>query len=279
MKDTHKIINDVSSDSIITQIWGQNKAYIFYELCRKVQQGTQFPIYVISNKKFGVRSLVRYLMENGLTASIEGKGPSGERVVEVTNPNNIELAISEQKHEIEFYFVNTKFLAIVNSAIFSKKNLDKGTRFLLEIFSQNEESKLKGVLADFGAGWGAISIVLKTTYPLLNITAYEKEKGSFLALKENSEKYDYRVENDDVLTHNFNNEFDYIVTNPPFHVTNIEKEKFVEVCKNALQENGKLYLVAGGYAIQGYRAAIQKLFGINFKEENKPGWCVFIVTK
>lgn len=67
--------------------------------------------------------------------------------------------------KINFEVSNVNFKFFTASGVFSRKNLDKASRLLIE------HSKITGTeVLDLGCGWGSVGICLKVLHPELSVT-------------------------------------------------------------------------------------------------------------
>ncbi len=132
------------------------------------------------------------------------------------------------------------FTCETDHGVFSRKNLDRGTKVLLDYLFVDKKYK---TALDLGCGYGPIGLVLAKVYNLKVDMSDVNERAVFLAKKNLLlNKTKAKV----VLSDGFEklqNTYDLIVTNPPIR---IGKERLYNLFLNAslhLNENGSFYLV------------------------------------
>ena len=144
MIDYKKLLEKYDSrhTNFIKHEWGQNKFALYnlvVKIWNKISVGDK--IVITSYKHFGIKSSVNFLIEQGIPCSIIGKGPENLRLVECEKIADRELPLIEFDRNIEFAFQERKYQVNVGEAIFSKTNLDEGTRFLLEFFFEKKRNE------------------------------------------------------------------------------------------------------------------------------------------
>ena len=257
--------------------WGQNKFVLYNSVAKTWNKvGVGDKIVITSYKHFGIKSAVNFLIRQGTPCSIIGKGPENLRLIECEKTVDKKLPLIDFGNNIEFDFRGKEYQAGVNWAIFSRTGLDEGTRFLLEFFFEKKIDLNGKKAADFGSGWGAISLILANEFPQSGIVAFEKDEASFEAAKNNLRNYHnvYVVNLD--LTKIDSPVFlekkgglDYIISNPPFHSASKDKELIFENALNLLKEKGGLFFVAENSFAPKFKKAIPEHFIL--REEKKNG--------
>jgi tRNA1(Val) A37 N6-methylase TrmN6 len=136
------------------------------------------------------------------------------------------------------------------------------THFLYNFICKNLEiyKNIKGDLLDVGSGSGVLGLLVARDYPKLNLHQCEIQKEFQFLSQKNSEVngINNTLYKDDFLKYDFNKEFDYIVSNPPFYNSdviksenqnikiaryndNIPLEKFILKTVKILNTNGKFF--------------------------------------
>ena len=135
--------------------------------------------------------------------------------------------------DMKFYF-NT------DNGVFSKGELDFGTRLLINNLL---EHNLHGNILDLGCGYGSIGIILKKLLDV-NVWMSDINNRAIHLTKLNAKKNDVDIH---VLSgdgyENINEEFDYIVSNPPIRVGKKKLYELLTSSKNHLKKNGELIIV------------------------------------
>ena len=278
MIDYKKLLKEYDSrhTNFIKHEWGQNKNALYNlvaKIWNKISVGDK--IVITSYKHFGIKSSVNFLKERGITCSIVGKGPENLRLVECEKTSNENLSLIEVEHTLEFDFREKKYQVDVGEAIFSKTQLDEGTKFLLEVFFEKEIDLNNKEIADFGAGWGAIALILANEFPKSRITAFEKDEPSFEATKNNLKIFSNvsaihvdLTKINSVIFLEKKGRLDYIFSNPPFHSTPKDKELIFENAFNLLKRKGELFFVAENSFAPRFRKVAENLFTLIEQKEN-----------
>lgn len=232
----------------ITHEWGQSAIALCNQVTKEwnaLEPGQR--VVIQSYKKFGIKAAVKLMNERGLSCTVVGKGPNDLRLVECvrTEAGDKELISIERK--ISFAVNGHEYTVDVGESVFSKGALDAGTRILLEYVLENITLDKK-IVADFGAGWGAISLVLGNNVPSAQIVGFEKDPASFQAAQNNTASLNnVRIEQRDLTDEEAMASgaytFDYVITNPPFHATTGDRAALIQSITTALKPSGKLIMV------------------------------------
>ena len=161
--------------------------------------------------------------------------------------------------------------------VFSHGKIDIGTNILLKYLSTVPLTATN--ILDVGCGCGIISLFLKSLYPKAKITAVDI---SALALKSTEETF--RINNftgeflpSDVYSEVFENQYDLIVSNPPFHNglnTFYESaESLIIEAKEKLKTNAQLLIVANSFL--PYLELLNNYFENNSKVVEEKGFSIF----
>ena len=154
------------------------------------------------------------------------------------------IIITQMKHGYRYGFDAVCLAAFVNGYL--KKN------------------KKRILLADVGSGVGTISLILALKNKYLKISSIENNQEYIKIAKENVLKNQFintiEIINDDIFNMNKNliNQFNIVVTNPPFHNRNSNKsnnkfidvakrivdiEKWMDSCIKLLRDKGTLFII------------------------------------
>ena len=141
-----------------------------------------------------------------------------------TNSNNLKSEIKEFKVKLSFF----------------KRRIGYGTYLLLtNVLKLN----IKGNVLDLGCGYGALGIVLAKLNDV-KVTMIDVNKRALHLTKMNAHNNEVQVqvfESDGVST--IQDDFDYIVTNPPIRVGKIKLYELISDALKCLKKNGELFLV------------------------------------
>ena len=132
----------------------------------------------------------------------------------------------------------------VDAGMFSANGPDVGSRLLVECF----DHRIRGKVADFGAGWGYLSAeLLKRSERVDELSLFEADWVSLQAAKHNvgdEAQFHWR----DLTQEAPRGPFDWIIMNPPFHTGRAADPRlgnlFIEAAAKALPSGGRLLMVA-----------------------------------
>lgn len=207
------------------------------------------------------------------------------RVIEVLRPSNIkDLHEVVEDKSIDFEINSNKYHAEIGNTPFSKQKLDNGTRFLLDtIIDKYNLDKL--TVADFGTGWGAIPIVLNNEFKIGRMICFEKDYSALdaarlnLKTQENTEIIETNLfDTNDVNLRGFEKSFDFIISNPPFHCTNSERDAFFKNAKQCLKDDGYLIIIVEKLFNSRFLKTLNTFF-TSVEERSEGIWTVIVSSK
>lgn len=163
--------------------------------------------------------------------------------------------------EINYSFQNVEYNFKTDRGVFSKDQIDYGTRVLIDgVFSDNEQGAAS--LIDMGAGYGPVAIILgkvlnvqpvmvevnEDAISLLNDNIAKNKISGKVLSREDYDRTDAGAE--------------LYVTNPPFRAG---KDVVIDIIKdgfNRLDAAGKFYMVVQKkQGMKSYKDSIDQLFG------------------
>jgi len=253
---------------VVNHSWGQSPESVYSQVAsvwKKAKVGDA--IAIVSRKKHGFPRVRDYLVTKNLQPKTVGKGPDGLRIMEVIKSGSHALAIDEALNKVEFEFHGKSFQADVGAALFSRKGLDRGTRHLLDYIIDSRLALNSSCVSDLGAGWGAIGLVLSNFYDDLTIDMYENDAASLSATQTNLGTHqNYRYHLADITSEKALKDLaakganDYIVCNPPFHLSKQQRESLFRFANALLKPGGELiFVVEQHFADRFYDSAIKYL--------------------
>lgn len=163
--------------------------------------------------------------------------------------------------------------------VFSKKGIDFGTRLLIESLDLNPKSKV----IDVGCGYGPIGLtVAKESVHRQVILVDINERALHLAQKNAALNQVEHVQiiRSDLLTEIKEQDFDYIISNPPIRAGKQVIHRLFEESRDHLNPGGELWLVI--QKKQGAPSAFEKLKELFSEVEEvtkKKGYRIFRAKK
>ena len=152
------------------------------------------------------------------------------------NDNNLKSNIKDFSISIE----NTNFIFSTDNGVFSKGELDFGTKLLI---LNALKLDIKGSVLDLGCGYGPIGIIVKKLRNT-DTTMVDINKRAVHLTKMNAKKNNVSVnviEGDGY--ENINGKYDYIISNPPIRIGKKNLYKLLIDGKNYLSSNGEILIV------------------------------------
>ena len=221
---------------------GENELCVA-EALRRARPGAM--IVVAGGKTEGGASLRKRMA--GLLPVVDHASKNHGVVFWFTRPDAVTQALATIEAENPSTTFEDGFVTF--PGVFSQDHVDDGSRLL----AQNLPTNLKGHAADFGAGWGYLSVKLAERSPEIRaIDLFEASHISCRAAEDNVRRLapnaECRVLWHDLLTEPVERRYDVIVMNPPFHQGRAAEptigEGMIRAASRGLKPGGKLFLVA-----------------------------------
>ncbi|MGG1398733.1 class I SAM-dependent methyltransferase [Bacillus salipaludis] len=157
----------------------------------------------------------------------------------------------------DFTLRNHRFRFKTDNGVFSKREVDFGSRVLIEVF---EMPVVEGSILDVGCGYGPIGLSLANTYPERKVHMVDVNERAIELAKENAVLN--RIENveiyeSDRLTGVKVSDFAAVLTNPPIRAGKQVVHDIFEQSYECLVSGGELWVVI--QKKQGAPSAIEKL--------------------
>ena len=158
-----------------------------------------------------------------------------------------------------------------DAGVFSKGEVDTGTRLLLEALPE----EMKGDILDLGGGWGVIGISIARKWPETKVTMADVNTRALDLSRENAKRNKAEVTcvESDGMAAVAGRTFDAVVTNPPIRAGKQVIYRMFADAAEALKPDGALYLVIRKQ--QGAESCIRYLQTINASVEklDRSGGC------
>ena len=160
---------------------------------------------------------------------------------------------------------NTNHTLINHANVFSRENLDIGTRFFLQHIPQSDKYK---TIIDLGCGNGVVGLIAaeknsqaKIVFVDSSFMAIESARATFSITSLNKERASFQA--NDCLTGIEENSADLILNNPPFHQDNAIGDevawKMFQQSKKTLKQNSELFVIGNRHL--AYHIKLKKIFG------------------
>ena len=162
----------------------------------------------------------------------------------------------------EFDFRGAHLRFRTDAGVFSRGELDPGTRLLLDALPE-----LSGGILDLGCGWGAIGVSLAKTMPETRVTMADVNLRALELAAGNAQGNGVSCETveSDGFAGLADRVFDAVITNPPIRAGKQVIYKMFADARDHLRPGGALYLVIRKQ--QGAESCIRYLQSIGYEVE------------
>ena len=143
--------------------------------------------------------------------------------------------------ECEFTYRGIRLTFRTDAGVFSRGEVDTGTRVLLEALPE----EMHGEILDLGCGWGVIGISIARKWPETRVTMADVNTRALELTRENAKRNRAEVicaESDGMAAFR-GKAFDAVVTNPPIRAGKQVIYRMFADAAEALKPDGALYLV------------------------------------
>ena len=178
-----------------------------------------------------------------------------------------------QPKAFELSYRGRDYRFVTDSGVFSKGELDLGTRTLLDALPD----QMTGRLLDLGCGWGAVGVVLAARHPEAQVVMSDVNERALGLARQNlaANGLSAQVLQSDGLA-GLTGDFDLIALNPPIRAGKETVYRLFDQCAGRLNAAGALYVVIRKQ--QGADSARKHLKGLFAEVETvarKGGFHVF----
>ena len=189
-------------------------------------------------------------------------------------------SLSHDERIIHYEIKRTSFSLVTDRGVFSKSELDEGSKLLIETLTS---LPLCGRLLDLGCGYGPIGLTLAALYPSLNVICSDVNTRALSLCERNaiSLKLSNRVTclQSDIYTE-IEGQFDSIVSNPPIRAGKKVTYAIYIGAKDHLIDGGSLYIVIrkqqGAASVMKF---LSEIFGNVEVLSKKKGYFILKSTK
>jgi len=190
-------------------------------------------------------------------------------------------SVASDRQIWDFTLRGNKLLFTTDQGVFSKKEVDFGSRVLIEAFTFPE---IKGAILDVGCGYGPIGLSLAKERSSVEITMIDVNERAIELARLNAQKNNitnvhiFKSDCYDALK--VDDQYAAILTNPPIRAGKKVVHAILEGAVQRLLPNGELWVVI--QKKQGAPSALEKmedLFGEVEVVEKKKGYYIIRAKK
>lgn len=180
-----------------------------------------------------------------------------------------------------FTLINKDFIFTSDSGVFSKKEVDFGSRLLIETFGDNPT--IKGPILDVGCGYGPIGIAIAEANKNRLIHMVDINERAIELSKKNAQANNIsnvKIYNSDIYMAVAEKDFSAILSNPPIRAGKNVVHEILSGAHDKLCEGGSLWIVI--QKKQGAPSALAKMkevFGNAEIIEKKKGYQIIKSVK
>ena len=148
--------------------------------------------------------------------------------------------LKSNEKEVLIKIRGKSFSFLTDHGVFSKQGLDFGSRLLIEVVLDQEESKM----LDVGCGYGPLGIIYKSFFPKSNVSMIDINERAIKLSQKNATKNKASV--NVFFSDGFsevNDEFNLIISNPPIRAGKEVVYSIFDGAKNHLMAGGLFYFV------------------------------------
>jgi len=154
-----------------------------------------------------------------------------------------DINLKSNVRELSYKYNSSFFTFLSDNGVFSKKNIDYGSKLLLETYLKEDNINNIKVL-DVGCGYGFLGIVISVITSSY-VDMVDVNKRAVHLTKRNIKKYESFNGNTFVSDaySEIKNKYNVVITNPPIRVGKIKLLEILEGAFEHLEKNGTLYFV------------------------------------
>lgn len=173
-----------------------------------------------------------------------------------------------------------KFRFHTDTGVFSKSEVDFGSRLLIETF---KEAEIDGPILDVGCGYGPIGMAVAKAFPHKQVHMVDVNTRAIELAKTNVEKNDIsnaQIYESDGLSAVETTGFSAILTNPPIRAGKETIFRFYEEAAEKLADGGSLWVVIQKkQGASSTKVKLEELFGEVKVADKKKGYFIFEARK
>lgn len=181
-----------------------------------------------------------------------------------------------KEYTITYTLQGRSFSLIASSGIFAKKDLDVGSRLLINVLLQDT---LSGTCLDLGCGYGPVGLTVASLNPNLTLTLADVNERAVIDARHNAQRLG--LTNLQILTSDgfqeLTQNFDVIAFNPPIRAGKKTIYRLYQEAKQHLNPNGSLYIVIRkDKGAESHETYLLTLFSKVLRRDRDKGYLVLI---
>ncbi len=181
-----------------------------------------------------------------------------------------------KEYTVTYTLQGRSFSLITSSWIFAKKDLDVGSRLLINVLLQDT---LTGTCLDLGCGYGPVGLTLASLNPNLTLTLADVNERAVIDARHNAQRLG--LTNLQILTSDgfqeLTQNFDVIAFNPPIRAGKKTIYRLYQEAKQHLNPNGNFYIVIRkDKGAESHETYLLTLFSKVLRRDRDKGYLVFI---
>jgi 16S rRNA (guanine1207-N2)-methyltransferase len=218
--------------------------------------------YLITHRRIGgLRHESMLRAEFGAETAVIERGRGGYLLVEaVRGTHEREDALPTLRRQISFEVLGFRFEVETEPSLFSKDDLDVGTRMLLE----NVDLSSFARALDIGCGWGAIGLVAATVNSNGRVVMMDVDTRAVQLALDNAKTLGLQDRAVAIATDDARDapgRFDLILSNPPFHEDRATLVGLFAGASDKLTVGGRMYLVVEKTYVTKFEHIVVQSFG------------------
>lgn len=245
--------------------------YLLHQI--SATQALNTEVYLIGEKNAGIEGSAKLLKPYGKTIKIDtARHCQYWQMYLETQETLRPISDWQNSYLLECDHKSIEIISLVG--VFSQNKLDMGTAQLLPYLKQIKTGKI----ADFGCGAGVIACYLAVRNPQHQIIAYDVDAFALTSLQMTLEKNQIQNVQFKAIQGiaDLDNDFDCIVSNPPFHQgVKTHYQVSEDLCQQShahLNKHGELWLVFNDFL--NYPSLLKPHFQSIIKHQHQRGFYV-----
>jgi len=175
--------------------------------------------------------------------------------------DNRHLPESRKEFSFRFWYITLKLIS--DNGVFSKHNVDYGSRVLLDALHKHDQ-KLGDTLLDVGCGYGVIGLSLKKAYPDKQVTMLDINPRAVELTKLNAQnnQCEVAVHVSDAYDKVMDQSFTDIITNPPIRAgKKVIYPIFAKAYEHLLKQGNLWVVIRKAQGAESAKKYIESIFG------------------